>query len=180
MSKQLTAEQEQALNALVALVPKGSGPQQSGPDTSGTQPQAQQPLMPALGSIPQIGGDFLMTWFGVSRDEVSGWLQSLLGQRDALEQKLLDWAERRPMDTVFEFLASASLAFYAVEKDVNPKIRTYVDSFYYIATCASVGYADVFAMTQTGRAIASLVMIVGPALTSRSLDRGKVNQSISQ
>jgi hypothetical protein len=54
---------------------------------------------------------------------------------------------------------------------VNPKITSYVDAFYYIATCASVGYADIFAATQTGRAIAAMVMIVGPALTSRALDK---------
>ena len=44
-------------------------------------------------------------------------------------------------------------------------------AFYYITTCASVGYADVFAVTQPGRAIAALVMIIGPALTNRVLDR---------
>jgi hypothetical protein len=84
---------------------------------------------------------------------------------------MLRIVEYCPLDAVFEFLATASLAFYTTEKDANPKIKTYVDAFYYIATCASVGYADVFAVTQTGRSIASLVMIVGPALTSRSLER---------
>jgi hypothetical protein len=71
------------------------------------------------------------------------------------------------------FLAASSAAFYAAEKDQNPRIKTYIDAFYYISTCASVGYADIFAATQTGRAIAALVMIVGPALAARSLDRPK-------
>jgi hypothetical protein len=33
-----------------------------------------------------------------------------------------------------------------------------------------VGYADIFAQTQAGRAIATLVMTVGPALTNEILD----------
>ena len=79
--------------------------------------------------------------------------------------------EHNPLDAAVTFLAAASYAFYVAEKDVNPKIKTYIDAFYYISTCASVGYADIFAATQTGRAIAGLVMIVGPALTNRALDR---------
>jgi hypothetical protein len=51
-----------------------------------------------------------------------------------------------------------------------------VDAFYYISTCASVGYADIFAVTQAGRAIAALVMIIGPALTTNSLNRPKPNK----
>ena len=69
------------------------------------------------------------------------------------------------------FIATAAAAFYVVEKDANPKIKGYIDAFYYIATCDSVGYADIFAATQTGRAVAALVMILGSALTSRALNR---------
>jgi hypothetical protein len=68
-------------------------------------------------------------------------------------------------------LGGAALAFYQAEKGVNPKIETFTDAFYYISTCASVGYADIFAQTQTGKAIASFVMIIGPALAAKSLDR---------
>ena len=84
---------------------------------------------------------------------------------------MLDVVERYPLDSAVAFLATAALAFYAAEKGVNPKIKTYIDTFYYIATCASIGYADIFAATQTGRGIATFVMIVGPALAARSLDR---------
>ena len=75
------------------------------------------------------------------------------------------------MDAAFEFLGAAALAFYLAERGVNPKVETYVDAFYYIATCASVGYADIFAATQAGRAIAALVMVVGPALAAKALER---------
>ncbi len=144
----LTPEQQQALDELFAYVPRqvnGNGP-------------APQP-------------DFLQTWFGVSGGELKARLQALFDKKDEFESRLLDLVEHNPLDAAVTFLSAASYAFYVAEKDVNPKIKTYVDSFYYIATCASVGYADIFAATQTGRAIAGLVMIVGPALTNRALDR---------
>ena len=117
--------------------------------------------------------DFLQTWFGVSGSDLVAKLQILFNKKDEFESRLLDLVEHNPLDAAVTFLAAASYAFYLAEKDVNPKIKTYVDSFYYISTCASVGYADIFAATQTGRAIAGFVMIVGPALAARSLDRPK-------
>jgi hypothetical protein len=143
----LTLEQQQALDELFARVPQSS---------NGQSAPAQ--------------ADFLHTWFGVSSSDLKDQLQNLLRKKDVAEQQLLDFARRNPMDAAFSFLVVSSLAFYAAEKEVNPRIKTFVDAFYYIATCASVGYADIFALTQTGRAIASLVMIVGPALTNALLD----------
>jgi hypothetical protein len=108
------------------------------------------------------------------RDALSPYLaklQPLLQTKDGLTHQALDIAERYPLDSAVGFLAAASVAFYAVERGHNPKITSYIDAFYYISTCASVGYADIFAFTQTGRAIAALVMIVGPALASHALDR---------
>jgi hypothetical protein len=144
----LTSEQQQALNELFVYVPK--------PANSHTRP------MPP---------DFLQTWFGVSGSELVARLRALFDKKDAFESRLLDLLEHNPLDAAVTFLAAASYAFYVAEKDINPKIKTYIDSFYYISTCASVGYADIFAITQTGRAIAAFVMIVGPALAARSLDR---------
>jgi Ion channel len=141
----LSVEQQQALDELFALVPQ----------------MERRPNEP----------DLLQTWLGISGDELHGKLQALLKAKDRLEHQVLDAVERNPLDLAMAFLSSASAAFYAAEKGVNPKIETYTDAFYYIATCASVGYADIFAVTQAGRAIAALVMIVGPALTSRALDR---------
>ena len=108
-------------------------------------------------------------------NSLSYMLQSTLAEwmraKNQVEHTILDTIERKPLDSAMTFLASASAAFYAAEKGANPKITSYIDAFYYIATCASVGYADIFAATQTGRAIAAMVMIVGPALTSRALDK---------
>ncbi|HLF24895.1 MAG TPA: ion channel [Anaerolineae bacterium] len=141
----LTPEQQQALNNLLARVSRGARP-------------AQTP-------------DVLKTWLGLSSGELKAQLAALLDRKQSAEQQLLALVERNPLDAAIAFLAAASAAFYAAEKDANPKIKTYIDAFYYIATCASVGYADIFAITQPGRAIAAFVMIVGPALAARSLDR---------
>lgn len=122
---------------------------------------------------PAEAPDALQTWFGISGSELKAKLLTLFDQKNTFEQQLLDQVESHPLDSAAAFLAVSSAAFYAAEKSVNPKIKTYIDAFYYISTCASVGYADIFAATQTGRAIAALVMIVGPALAARSLDRPK-------
>lgn len=144
----LTPEQQQALDDLFAYMPQ-----------------------PSNGQGASVQPDFLQTWFGVSGSDLVAKLRALFDKKDAVESRLLDLVEHNPLDAAVTFLAGASYAFYIAEKDVNPKIKTYIDSFYYISTCASVGYADIFAATQTGRAIAGLVMIVGPALTNRALDR---------
>jgi hypothetical protein len=142
-------------------------------------PEQQQALDDLMRAVRRVQNpapepqDWLKTWLGVSRQEVLSTVQTLLAKKDGLETQLLDWVEANPLDSSMEFLGVASLLFYQAEKGQNPKIQTYVDAFYYISTCASVGYADIFAVTQTGRVIAALVMIVGPALAARSLDRPK-------
>jgi len=140
----LTPEQQQALDELVTHMRK---------------PAASQP----------VGEDMFQTWLGFSRDELRGKVFSLLEQKSDYQERLLDWIDKNPLDSSIEILGVAAWAFYQAEKDSNPKIKTYMDAFYYISTCASVGYADIFAVTQAGRAIAALVMIIGPALTSKSL-----------
>jgi hypothetical protein len=170
----LTLEQQQALDALFA--PKAA----IDPPVSAT---TRSPVADGFGSgrgetrqwpdekARPARPDFLATWLGFSPDELRARLSSLLADKAALERQILDWAEANPLEAACELLAATSLAFYLVEKEANPKINSYVDAFYYIATCASVGYADMFAMTQPGRAIAALVMTVGPALAARIFDR---------
>ena len=145
----LTQTQQHALDALMAAVPQ--------PRTTSAS---------AFNIESMLG-----TWLGVSTDEVKLKLASVLGRKDQIEDGLRDWVERNPFDSAMSFLGMSALAFYQAEKGHNPRVETYVDAFYYISTCASVGYADIFAATQRGRAIASLVMIVGPSLTSKTMDR---------
>jgi hypothetical protein len=144
----LTKEQEQILDELF-------GP--------GTQTPEVCPAAP----VP----DLLATWLGLSGADLRQQLQALLAGKDVVEREVLAWLQRNPLDAAFEFLGGASLAFYLAEKDANPRVKSYVDAFYYIATCASVGYADIHAATQAGRAVAALVMIVGPSITARATDR---------
>jgi hypothetical protein len=135
------------------------------------QQQALNALLSATTSTPSMASDWCRVWLGVSSDQLKAQLATLWQKKAALQRQWLERITRQPMDAAFEFLAGAAFAFYVAEKDVNPKVRTYVDAFYYIATCASVGYADIFAVTQTGRAVAALVMVVGPALTNHALER---------
>ena len=140
------------------------------------QQQALEALFRAPVTVPVTTSpkpDFLSGWLGLSADDVRARIGQLLADKAGLERQILTWAEANPLEAATELLAAASLAFYLVEKGANKHINTYVDAFYYIATCASVGYADIFAVTQPGRAIAALVMTVGPALAARIFDRPK-------
>ena len=65
---------------------------------------------------------------------------------------------------------AGSYLFYLAEKDDNPKCATFWDALTFITTCLSVGYDNLFAETDAGKAIASFVMTVGPALADRALD----------
>ena len=133
--------------------------------------EQQAALDELMAHVPRPAPNALQTWLGFSADELRTKLTGLLAHKDRLQNVLLDQVRRNPLDAAFEFLALASLAFFWAEKDINPRVKTYVDAFYYIGTCASVGYADIFAVTQTGKAIAGLVMIVGPALAAKTLER---------
>lgn len=154
----LTSNQQHALDSLFTYTAEKHEP--------GTAALHQEPL-----HQEPLRQDWLETWFGLSHDQLKGYLADLLVKKDAWESHFLNWVEGNPLESAFGFLGVAAAAFYLAEKEANPKIATYVDAFYYIATCASVGYADVFAMTQSGKAIASLVMIVGPGLADRALNR---------
>jgi len=143
----LSPAQEQALDQLVAQM---------------HQSQSQ----PA--PIPQP--DMLQTWLGIPQTDLYEKIFTLLGKKDDYEKRFLDWVNANPLEANVEFLGLAAWAFYQAEKGINPKIQTYVDAFYYISTCASVGFADMFAVTQVGRTIAGIVMMVGPSLTGRALN----------
>jgi hypothetical protein len=62
--------------------------------------------------------------------------------------------------------------FYWAEAGENPSVKTYWDAFHYISTSLSVGYANIFPVTQIGKAIGAVVMMVGPALSARALETG--------
>jgi hypothetical protein len=114
--------------------------------------------------------DLLHVFTGVSSAQIVDVLRTVVNKRSDLEAGLAEWLTHRPLESLTSFLLSASVAFYLAERGVNPKIQTFVDALYYISTCLSVGYADIFAQTQTGKLIATLAMTLGPALTGNALD----------
>jgi len=114
--------------------------------------------------------DLLYVFTGIPGDRVADVLKTALDKRGDLQTEFLERLTDHPMESLAGFLVGASAAFYLAERDVNPKIKTFVDALYYISTCLSVGYADIFAQTQAGRLIATLAMAVGPALTNQALD----------
>jgi Ion channel len=73
------------------------------------------------------------------------------------------------LEQLTAFVNEAAVLFWLAEHEQNPAIQTYWDAAHYISTALSVGYANVFPVTQAGKAIASAVMMVGPALSSRAL-----------
>jgi hypothetical protein len=151
----LTIEQQQILDELMARVPEVNKDPRGLSNLAGLEPELIKSLL------------------GISNSDLQKYLLTLISHKDKIEQWLLDAVDRNPLEASFQFLGLASVAFFVAEKDENPKVKTFVDAFYFVSTCASVGYADLFPVTQQGRAIASLVMTVGPGLAAKTLDRSK-------
>ncbi len=84
-----------------------------------------------------------------------------------------------PFDALVVTVVGGAFLFYLAEKDKNPKVRTYVDALLFVSTCISVGYADVFACTPAGKAIASAVMTFGPALSGAIFDDPKGDGAVA-
>jgi hypothetical protein len=74
-----------------------------------------------------------------------------------------------PMESLCALVGAGAMMFYWAEKDQNPAVRTYWDAFHYIATCLSVGYANIFPVTQLGKTIGAAIMMVGPAMSAAAL-----------
>jgi len=70
-----------------------------------------------------------------------------------------------------DFVCSAAALFLCAEEGHNPSVRTWWDALHYISTSLSVGYANIYPVTQTGKLIGAVVQMVGPALTSRALEQ---------
>ena len=122
--------------------------------------------------MPPVAGAFKSVDMGVlaalalSGAESGGLDVSYTG----LKQSLREAVDRDPLDALVVTVAGGAFLFYLAEKDENPKCGTYWDALVYVSTCLSVGYADVFARTAAGKAIATALMAVGPALAARVLD----------
>jgi voltage-gated potassium channel len=91
------------------------------------------------------------------------WLQSAHGY-------FRDKQSEDPMNAVVLTVLLGASAFYAAERGQNPKVTTFYDALVYVSTNLSVGYSDIFAKTEAGKAIGSALMTYGPALAARVFD----------
>jgi hypothetical protein len=94
-------------------------------------------------------------------------------ERDPMTRKLSLVQQARTLtraEELTQFVCTAAALFFAAEQGENPAVRTYVDALHYVSTSLSVGYANIFPVTQAGKAIGALVQMVGPALSAKALD----------
>ncbi len=77
------------------------------------------------------------------------------------------------IEELTEFVCAAAVLFLCAEEGRNPSVRTYWDALHCVSTSLSVGYANIFPVTQAGRAIGAVVQMVGPALTARALEKDR-------
>ena len=94
----------------------------------------------------------------------------MLVEYQGWKQRLRDAAAKDPVDSLLATVLGGALLFYYAEKGHNPKVESYYDALVYVSTCVSVGYADIFPKTPTGKAIASALMAFGPAIAAAALE----------
>lgn len=96
--------------------------------------------------------------------------QDLGAAYDAAKRELRALAARDPLDAVIVTSLGSAWLFYVAEKDDNPKVKSFWDALVFVTTSLSVGYANMFAVTPAGKAIAAALMTLGPTLAARALD----------
>ncbi|WP_437573825.1 hypothetical protein [Sorangium sp. So ce887] len=88
---------------------------------------------------------------------------------DQLKQRCRGAMARDPVDSLAAMVLGSSYLFYQAEHGENPRCASFLDALLFISTCLSGGYVDRFAHTAAGKAIASFVMTMGPALATSAL-----------
>lgn len=96
------------------------------------------------------------SWEGVSYEDLKRTFRDTLG--------------RDPIDSLLAMVLGCSYLFWLAERDDNPKCRGFLDALVFVTTNLSVGYCDIFARTEAGKAIAAFVMTFGPALATDALE----------
>lgn len=89
---------------------------------------------------------------------------------DESKDWLRDFARKDPVDAVLWTTLVCAQLFYRAEHGHNPKVKSYNDALVYVSTNLSVGYCDIFAMTDAGKQIATFLMTFGPAMAARTFD----------
>ncbi len=110
-----------------------------------------------------LGATLLLALASARREGVD---LSLAGLRDQIRQK----SAEDPLSAITTTVMVSSALFFAAERGVNEKVKTFSDALMYCSTSISVGYHDIFPKTEAGKAIASFIHTLGPALAARALD----------
>ena len=85
----------------------------------------------------------------------------------AVKQQLKDLVDRDPMDALIAAVVGGGFAYYLAERDTNDHCNTPLDGILY-ASSALFGYDTAQPTTESGRAVASLVKTLGPALATNA------------
>ena len=104
-------------------------------------------------------------------EELVQQLKGMLEKRDEWERRLVEASMKNPLESVLLLILVSSFIFFRSEAGRNPKVHTFWDAVNFISTCASVGYTDIYAQSQEGKIISSVVMTFGPALCAKAFDR---------
>jgi voltage-gated potassium channel len=102
--------------------------------------------------------------------------QGLVGARGGelgygtLKKGFREAVTRDPMDTLIVSVIGGSYLFWIAEKDQNPRCKTFWDAAVFVSTCLSVGYDNKFAVTESGKALATFLMTFGPAAAAAAFD----------
>lgn len=87
-----------------------------------------------------------------------------------VKRGLREAVRRDPIDAILATVIGGAYLFYLAEKGKNPKCESFWDALVFVSTSLSVGYDDVFARTDAGKAIAAFLMTFGPAMAAAALD----------
>jgi voltage-gated potassium channel len=130
----------------------------------------------ARDGIPDDGGALIALLLSVAGSVVSGSGEQGLSY-GAIKRELKDAVAKDPFDATVVTVFGGAFLFYMAEKGKNPKVESYWDALVFISTCLSVGYHDVFARTPGGKAIATAVMTIGPALSGAIFEGGAAEKA---
>ena len=87
-----------------------------------------------------------------------------------IKQLLRTAVAKDPVDALAVTVLGSAWLFYQAERGHNEKVKTYWDALVFVSTSLSVGYADIFARTPTGQALATALNMFGPAMTAGLLE----------
>jgi voltage-gated potassium channel Kch len=88
--------------------------------------------------------------FSAHADDLAAWL------------KRLPEAARGPAGSLLGLMLAGAAAFYLAEREANHKVESVWDALWWaLATVSTVGYGDIVPLTGPGRAVGSIMTVVG-------------------